>query len=31
MLMVQGGLISIHFSGNAHSGWKAVDKHDKNV
>ena len=27
--MVQGGVISINFSGNAHSGWKVVGKHDK--
>ena len=29
MLMVQGSVISINFSGNAHSGWKVVDKYDK--
>ena len=29
MLMVQGSVISINFSGNAHSGWKVIDKYDK--
>ena len=29
MLMVQGSVFSINISGNAHSGWKIVDKYDK--
>ena len=24
-----GSVISINFSGNAHSGWKVIDKYDK--
>ena len=29
MLMVQGSVVSINFSGNAHCGWKVIDKYDK--
>ena len=27
--MLQGGVLSIDFGGNAHGGWKVVDKHNK--